>query len=112
MNISIKVGMSIIAVCMMLAGCADMIDSSVGKGPITLSADAEQAFAEYQAKRTPRYFAVSADGEAYYYSYCDSGRCLRQVKTKVIERCESFSDGVPCKIYGSQGNIVWTTDES
>ncbi|MDH3660457.1 MAG: hypothetical protein OEU92_10590 [Alphaproteobacteria bacterium] len=85
-----------------------MTDPSVGQGPITLSADAEQAFTAYQAKQTPRYFAVSADGEAYYYSFCGAGRCLRQAKTKVIERCETFSNGVPCKIYGSQGKVVWT----
>jgi hypothetical protein len=98
-----------IAAAATIAGCA-IRDPSVGTGPITLSADAERAFDQYRAKETPRYFAVSEDGLAYYYSYCDAGRCLRQPKTQVVRKCESYSEGVPCRIYGSQGNIVWAKD--
>lgn len=107
MDVSIKAGLSIMALCLGLAGCAGFSDPSVGQGPITLSADAKKAFADYQSKQTPRYFAVSVDGQAFYYSFCGDGRCLRQVKTKVIEKCETYSNGVPCKIYGSQGSVVW-----
>ncbi len=110
MDISIKAGLSILTVCMALAGCSGIVDPAVGRGPLSLSKDAEKAFAEYQAKQTPRYFAVSSDGQAYYYSFCDEGRCLRQVKTKIIEKCEMYSNGVPCKIYASQGAIVWGED--
>lgn len=110
MDVSIRAGLSIMAVCMTLAGCAGIVDPTVGNGPITLGQDAKKAFADYQAKQSPRYFAVSSDGEAYYYSFCDVGRCLRQVKTKVIQQCEAFSDGLPCKIYASQGNVVWRND--
>lgn len=108
MDVSIRVGLPIMAVCMTLVGCAGITDPTVGQGPISLSEDAEKAFVEYQSKRTPRYFAVSSDGRAYFYSFCDAGRCIRQAKTKVIERCETFSNGLPCKIYGSQGTIVWS----
>ena len=107
MDVSIRAALSTMAVCLVLVGCAGIIDPTVGQGPISLSEDAEKAFADYQSKQTPRYFAVSSDGQAYYYSFCDVGRCLRQAKTKVIEQCETFSNGVPCKIYGSQGSIVW-----
>ncbi|MEZ5930349.1 MAG: hypothetical protein R3F54_00035 [Alphaproteobacteria bacterium] len=107
MNVSIRPAFSITVVGVMLAACAEITDPSVGEGPITLSADAQQAFADYQALPNPRYFAVSENGDAYYYSYCDATRCLRQAKTKVIERCETFSNGAPCKIYGSHGTIVW-----
>lgn len=107
MEVSMKPVLSLAAGCLMLAGCSGIVDPTVGQGPISLSADTEQAFADYQARQTPRYFAVSSDGNAYYYSYCDDTRCIRQVKTKVIEQCEVYSDGVPCKIYGSQGEIVW-----
>lgn len=106
MSVHIKIACA----AMMLTGCAAVIDPSVGRGPITLSADAEQAFAEYQSRYKPRYFAVSEDGGAYYYSFCDVGRCLRQAKTKVIDKCETFSGGVPCRIYGSHGEIVWAED--
>ncbi len=94
-----------------ITGCSTVIDPSIGQGPISLSTQTQKAFTEYQARQTPRYFAVSTDGQAYYYSYCDAGRCLRQAKTKVIDQCERYSKGVPCKIYGSQGAIVWS-DES
>lgn len=108
MNASIKTGLSILATTIALAGCAIIEDPSVGKGPVTLSPAAEQAFADYRTKRAPRYFALSTDGQAFYYSYCDAGRCLRQPKTAVIDKCQSFSNGVPCKIYASHGNIIWT----
>lgn len=108
MDVSIRAGLSITAVCLALSGCADFADPAVGKGPITLSADAEKALADYKARRIPRYFAVSTDGRSFFYSFCDAGRCLRQAKTQVIDKCETFSNGVPCKIYASQGNVVWT----
>jgi hypothetical protein len=107
MNACIKPALSVLVASVVLAGCGTVIDPSVGQGPIALSAQTQKAFAEYKARQTPRYFAVSTDGEAYYYSYCDAGRCLRQAKTKVIEQCERYSAGVPCKIYGSQGAVVW-----
>jgi hypothetical protein len=110
MDVSIKAGISIVAACMALAGCAGLSDPAIGSGPIALSANAEKAFDEYRERRTPRYFAVSTDGKAYYYSFCDAGRCLRQPKTQVIDKCESFSDGVPCKIYASRGDVVWAKD--
>ena len=107
MTVCIRPIISVVALCTALIACAEINDPTIGRGPISLSADVEAAFADYQARQKPRYFAVSADGSAYYYSYCDVSRCLRQVKTKVIEQCESFSNGIPCKIYGSQGKVVW-----
>ncbi len=107
MNASIKPVITLLAASATLLGCNTVIDPSVGQGPIALSTQTQKAFTEYKAQQKPRYFAVSTDGEAYYYSYCDSSRCLRQAKTKVIDQCERYSNGVPCKIYGSQGAIVW-----
>ena len=108
---SIRTVLLSMAACVVLIGCSTVIDPYVGRGPIELTSDAEQAFADYGARSKPRYFAVSTDGRAYYYSFCDDSRCLRQAKTNVISKYESFSDGVPCKIYGSQGKVVWS-DES
>lgn len=108
MKASIETSLSILATAIALTGCTALEDPTVGRGPVTLSAAADQAFADYRAKRTPRYFALSTDGQAFYYSYCDAGRCLRQPKTAVIDKCQSFSDGVPCKIYASHGKIIWT----
>lgn len=107
MGVSIKASLSIVAVCMALVGCSGIIDPAVGQGPIALSPDVEKGFAEYKARNAPRFFAVSTDGNVYYYSFCDVGRCLKQLKTQVIRKCEANSGGVPCKIYGSRGEIVW-----
>jgi hypothetical protein len=109
-NANVKPVLFLLAASAALAGCNTVIDPTVGQGPIALSAQTEKAFAEYQARQTPRYFAVSTDGRAYYYSYCDAGRCIRQPKTNVIDQCERYSNGSPCKIYGSQGAVVWATD--
>lgn len=107
MNVSIKVGLSIVATCLALGGCADFADPTIGKGPVKLSDGATKAFTDYQARQVPRFFAVSTDGKAFFYSFCDAGRCIRQAKTQVIDKCETFSNGVPCKIYASRGKVVW-----
>lgn len=107
MHTRTKTGFTIMAACVTLMGCAGIYDPVVGRGPITLSADAEKAFAEYRTTTTPRYFALSTDGSAYYYSFCDIGRCRRDMKTSVIDKCQSFSHGVPCLIYASRGQVIW-----
>jgi len=101
----------ILAVAIMLtaAGCSN-IDPSVGTGPITLGPASEKAFTDYQAKPFPRYFALSEDGSAFFYSYCSGNQCLRSAKTQVIHQCETYSDGIPCKIYASKGKVVWAVD--
>lgn len=98
-----------IAVVIMVAGCG-ISDPYVGTGPIALGSAAKEAFADYRVKSYPRYFAVAEDGGAFYYNYCATGRCLRTPKTHVVEQCETYSDGVPCKIYASNGRIVWAKD--
>ncbi len=96
-------------VIFMLAGCG-VSDPSVGTGPIKLGAAAEKAFGDYQDRVYPRYFAVAEDGSAYFYNYCSAGRCLRTPKTQIVRQCETYSQGVPCKIYASNGNVVWAED--
>lgn len=92
-----------------LAGCLPP-DPNVGKGPITLSPQTQQAFEKYQARRSPGYFVVTEDGNGSFYDYCSSGRCYRTSANTVIYRCEELSDGRPCKVYASKGNVVWQTE--
>ncbi len=108
----IGIGRLIVAAlaAMMLTACSSAVDPAVGEGPITLEPAVERAFADYQAMETPRYFAVSEDGRSFYYSFCDARRCRREPKTRTIDRCEAHSAGVPCKIFASQGTIVWSED--
>lgn len=108
MHAKTKTGLTLTAACMTLIGCAGIQDPVVGRGEIDLSAEVEEAFAEYRATTTPRYFAVSTDGSAYYYSFCEIGRCRREMKTSVIDKCQTFSDGVPCLIYASRGKVIWS----
>ncbi|MGI9491879.1 MAG: hypothetical protein ACR2QF_05690 [Geminicoccaceae bacterium] len=98
---------SSVAALLMLAGCS-ISDPSIGTGPVALGPAAEEAFADYQAKSFPRYFALSEDGSAFYYTYCPDSRCLRKPKTQIIHQCETFSRGIPCKIYAHNGKVVWT----
>lgn len=97
------------ATAFLLAGCS-VADPSVGTGPIALGSAAKEAFDDYQAHPYPRYFAIAEDGSAYYYSYCAEGRCLRTPKTQVVRQCETYSEGIPCKIYASNGKVVWAKD--
>lgn len=100
----------VVASALVLAGCV-LNDPYVGTGPIELSTSAEQAFADYRSLAYPRYFAVAEDGSAYYYSFCPEGRCSRTLKTQVVRQCETFSAGIPCKIYASSGRIVWSSSD-
>ena len=93
----------------LLTGC-DTVDPYVGSGPIALGPTVRQAFTDYRAKTYPRYFAVAEDGRAFYYNYCPDGACPRTPKSSVVAQCETFSEGVPCKIYASNGKIVWADD--
>jgi hypothetical protein len=82
-------------------------DPSVGTGPIELSSRVQRGFDNYQTERSPGHFAVAVDGSTYAYNYCSAGRCRSGSKPSAIHRCEERSDGVPCKIYGAKGAVVW-----
>jgi hypothetical protein len=98
-----------VAILLILVGCS-VPDPSVGAGPVALGPAAEEAFADYQGRISPRYFALSEDGGAFYYTYCPDSSCLRTPKSQIIRQCETFSRGVPCKIYARNGEVVWTDD--
>ncbi|MGI9418799.1 MAG: hypothetical protein ACR2RA_13270 [Geminicoccaceae bacterium] len=89
-----------------LVGCLPP-DPNVGKGPITLSPQAQQNFEEYKTARSPGYFVVTEDGLGSFYNYCSSGRCYRTSSNEVIHRCEENAGGRACKVYASKGKVVW-----
>ena len=86
-------------------------DPLVGSGPLELSRGVQRGFERYQNERSPGHFAVSLDGRTYSYNYCPDGRCLQSSKNRSIYRCEQRSEGVPCKIYGAHGNVVWRAED-
>jgi len=110
MTVNTGAAIAILLAGIALGGCGGIVDPSVGRGEVTLGPEAERAFVDYQALDKPRYFALAENGEAYYYSFCDESRCLKQVKAQVINKCETYSNGIPCHIYASHGNIVWMKD--
>ena len=110
MNINFRMAVMMLAVGMVLTSCSRIIDPLIGEGEVTLSPDAARALVDYQARDKPRYFALSQDGQAYYYSFCDDSRCLKQPKSQVVRKCETYSSGVPCKIYASHGKVVWSKE--
>lgn len=91
---------------LMLTACLPK-DPSIGTGPIELSRRVQQGFTAYQKERSPGHFAISIDGKEAAYNYCPDGRCYAGSKPAAIHRCEERSDGIPCKIYGAKGVVVW-----
>lgn len=109
MRIKPKVAPFALIVVLILTGCT-VRDPTIGSGSIEMSATALEAFEDYKTKTVPRYFAVSEDGRAYYYSFCSSMRCLRLSKANVVYQCETYSNGVPCRIYASGLDVVWLNE--
>jgi len=102
-------GLAIVApiIALTLGACAR--DPSVGTGPINLTPRVQAGFDAYQKERSPGHFAVSIDGKDGAYNYCPDARCRAGSKADAIYRCEK-SSGTTCKIYGSNGNVVWNFD--
>ncbi len=101
----------ILALAIMLTstGCS-VTDPLVGTGPIAMGPAAEKAFTDYRAKSFPRYFALSEDGSSFYYSFCSGNQCPRTPKSQIVRQCETYSAGIPCKIYARNGEVVWAND--
>jgi hypothetical protein len=96
---------SSICALIMLTSCG-VTGTEIGSGPITLSPGVKQALEEYRSLRTPYYFAVSSDGEAFGYTYCQEVRC-RSVgdAASAVYSCER--SGKECKIYARREEVVW-----
>ena len=88
----------------LLAGCGT---SLVGSGPITLSLGCQLRFADFQSLDNPDSFAVSTDGRACGYSYCEEMACVGYGEQIAVESCERSSKSVPCKIYAFKNKVVW-----
>jgi hypothetical protein len=63
-------------------------------------------FAEYKARRTPMYFAVSTDGLFSWYSYCLGASCggEQKYRREAVESCERES-GTECLLFAIRDQI-------
>ena len=97
----------VIATAGLLAGCK--LGSEVGSGPLLLPLNVSSGYSEYLSQPYPLAFAVSEDGRAYGYVYCEVAGCMRggTHQYKATENCLAYSNGTPCKIYARKRNVVW-----
>ena len=95
---------------LLLAAC----QTTVGQGPIHLSGVAKAGFDHYMNNRDRvGYFAVAVDGRSSFnYIYCPDQGCIGMDKSRTIQACEKYSNGVPCKIYAFRKEIVWQFDKA
>ena len=99
----------VLSVVVPLAAC-QTTGVNVGSGPLTMSPSVQELFRQYQQESNPTVFAISIDGQSASYRYCPTyaDACFPEASQgKVIRECQESSNGVPCKIYAVQNNIVW-----
>jgi hypothetical protein len=102
-------GLGIAVVALMLAGCVP-VTNFYGQGPIKLSENVRSGFAKYEARDDPRFFAVSADGNNFGYSFCRKDGSCRDWEVLVdiaLIGCKKRSAGEPCYIYARGLRVVW-----
>ena len=75
-------------------------------GTVRISRDALAAFEHYRALDQPQYFALSADGARYGYSYCHEGLCPRLTPPKqmALDACAD-AGGRQCRIIAAGARV-------
>lgn len=78
--------------------------------PFPLPLHIRTLFNEYTHKHNLGAFAISLDGRAAGYVYCQVAQvCGRRGRTEraAVDRCLGVSNGVRCRVYAWRGKIVW-----
>ena len=80
-----------------------------GEGPIEITPEVQEGYAEFQNASEPMFFAVSLDGAAYGYTTCSSTAPCRPAGARdgALQACLLASNGEPCRIYADRRGIVW-----
>jgi len=93
-----------------LAGCRTA-PRDVGPIAVSLGPGAVAGWEHYDGLEKPDYFALSEDGRAYGYTFCGVAGCLNDPasnrRKRAIKHCESKRDGVRCRLFAKQRQIVW-----
>ena len=95
-----------------LTACS-ILDAQPGRGPVTPSPQAQRGLERYfeltDASFFRGYFALSADGRSFGYSYCPDLQCRGNPRVTAIRSCQEGS-ATPCYLYAAGRDIVWDTD--
>ncbi|MBL8669949.1 MAG: hypothetical protein JNK11_04805 [Alphaproteobacteria bacterium] len=93
-----------ILMALLLSSCV----LGAGKGPITLSQSATEAFQRYKATPAPLNFLVSEDGRFAHFDFCRQGQqqCTPWTNYDLAEDCERRSRK-KCYVFAQDGRIVW-----
>lgn len=99
---------SVLLIAAVLAAGCKTAGGIKGDGPIRVSSNVANGFAEYKTKAKPLTFAVSVDGREYSYYYCTGTPCTSSHATpETIADCQGRSGGVPCKVFAIGREVVW-----
>ena len=82
-----------------------------GQGELKLSPNVVKYFIQYlkgSHAQSPYLFAVSKDGLGFQYYICSQGlnNCSGG-KTRILEECEGYSNGVECSLFARNRIIKW-----
>lgn len=78
--------------------------------PFPLPLHIQTHFDGYLRKLGPGAFAISTDGRAVGYSYCEeAASCGARslLEWLAMKTCLNASKGAPCRLYAWRGKIVW-----
>ncbi len=88
-----------------------LAESKWGNGELVLSNGVAKKFIEYvkgSHTKAPHLFAVSVDGNAFSYTYCDSGlNNCRGGDEQIIQFCSREAGDLECKLFARNRTIKW-----
>ncbi len=70
------------------------------------STDCAKAYQRYMRTFYPHYFALSDDGRACGYTFCNSGCVRTSSPIQALKECEGVSNGRSCSVYAFRGSVV------
>lgn len=97
------------ALSLVLAACAAQGDRGghTAEKPLLIAPEVWSGYESYAKLRRPGAFAVSADGNAYGYSYCPDDRCWNEMsesRNLALSSCTQ-AGGRNCLIFAFGGDI-------
>jgi hypothetical protein len=89
----------VLAVAALIFVIADCAMERAAADEVEISRDALVAFEHYQTLEQPQFFALSADGKRYGYSYCPEGLCPHRTPARqlALDACQD-AGGRGCRI--------------
>ena len=96
--------------CLLVALCAAafpaLAESELDPIVMNTSTECRGAFADYQRRFEPLYFARALDGATCAYSYCESSCNRTNAREKTLYACSRAAEGIACQITAFAGELV------